>query len=139
MRQLWGGGYNIPTPNNRVAQPLSPVCDWRSLSAILVAPTSPKQEIGMSSTSMAKFVEAPPIGTILFYKGQPFELTRVEDYTRQDGSPSNLLVWKADCPECGVEFETKSGRLVNLSSRRCPEHRQAGKRVRRKKIPADLA
>jgi len=88
------------------------------------------------SAIVARFIEAPAIGTELIYQDQSFRLAKVEPYERQDGGQSNLLTWVSSCPECGVDFDMQSGRSVLIKYRRCPEHRKGGPiRRRGKRVP----
>lgn len=76
------------------------------------------------------FAEIPPIGLAVAINGQRFDLMAVEDYTRLDGTPTNLLVWNSDCAECGAPFITKSGSKSLPGVRRCKPHAQPGRKVK---------
>ena len=77
-----------------------------------------------------EFGDLPPIGVSVAINGQRYDLASIEDYVRVDGQPSNVLVWQADCAECGAPFLSKSGSRAFPSIRRCDEHRLPGRKVK---------
>ena len=78
-----------------------------------------------------QFPSTPPIGTTLEMQRQMFTMVGVEPHTRKDGLESVLMTWTAPCADCGTPFEQQTGLTVKSHlTRRCPEHRQIGKRVR---------
>lgn len=71
------------------------------------------------------------IGARLSIDGQPYELVRIHEFKRKhDGSMGTLYDWKAPCADCGKEFITTSSPSGAMMTRRCREHRSAGKAVR---------
>jgi hypothetical protein len=79
------------------------------------------------------FETAPAVGTVLRLDDQEYELVAVEPYRRKDGSPSNLLHWRSDCPVCGSPFDAASGLRCAGIARRCAAHRDARKPVKGKR------
>lgn len=82
------------------------------------------------------------IGHVEVYKGQSFELVRLDPYVRKDGRATALAVWRASCIECNQPFEltTPHEALVfKPSARRCPEHRGASLAWRHRVAETDSA
>lgn len=77
------------------------------------------------------FAEIPPKGLSLDINGQRFDLVGIEDYTKADGTASNLLIWQAECSTCGQGFLSKSSAFRLPDVKRCDIHRQPGKPVRK--------
>lgn len=65
------------------------------------------------------FVEPPPVGSVLLWKGQRFELAGSEPYVRRDGDESVLLSWSTYCAECAVPITVRSPLRASGVSRRC--------------------
>lgn len=76
-------------------------------------------------------LEGIQIGARLAIDGQPYELIRIHEFKRKhDGSTGTLYDWKAPCADCGKEFITTSSPSGAMMTRRCREHRSAGKAAR---------
>lgn len=75
---------------------------------------------------MIDFSSDPVIGTIVMLDDQAFTLVGTEAYTRKDGKETSLLVWQAQCAECGEEFLGKSPLVTSGLTRRCITHSKAG-------------
>jgi rRNA maturation protein Nop10 len=69
------------------------------------------------------------------YNGQPYELIRIEPYTRLHGSDATLLVWRSKCPTCGEAFEVRTPSRARRfePNRRCQKHKRPGVRVNRRR------
>ncbi|WP_293462991.1 hypothetical protein, partial [Phenylobacterium sp.] len=65
------------------------------------------------------FVEPPPVGSVLLWKGQRFELAGSEPYVRRDGDESVLLTWSTYCAECAAPITVRSPLRSTGVSRRC--------------------
>jgi hypothetical protein len=65
------------------------------------------------------------------YKGQLYELTRTEPYTRRDGTETHLAVWRLHCADCGepLELQTPCKSSKFEPNRRCQKHKRPGRRV----------
>lgn len=66
------------------------------------------------------------------YLGQQY--VEVERFTRprRDGSVSEIIVWRTDCPVCGEPFTctAPAASAKFKPSRRCSKHKRPGVRVR---------
>lgn len=61
---------------------------------------------------------------------QEYRLDSSEPYQRRDLEPSAVLTWITTCPNCGILFSLKTGRLFQITpKRRCDNCRQPGIRV----------
>jgi hypothetical protein len=81
------------------------------------------------------FRVVPLAGKVIRYRDQPYRLVGSEPYQRSDGELSVILTWQSQCPECGATFTTTSGLVTRYLTRRCPQHRKAGKPVSGKNKP----
>jgi hypothetical protein len=70
------------------------------------------------------------VGARLAIDSQTYELIRIHEFRRKDGSSAPLYTWKAGCATCGKEFITTSSPAGTLPTRRCREHRKPGFSVR---------
>lgn len=63
------------------------------------------------------------------YRNQEYWLVDSRPYTRRDGSPTTLALWKSYCPACGEPFEfTLPGEAKKfIPIRRCTEHKRPGR------------
>lgn len=82
------------------------------------------------------FVEPPPIGTVLAWRGQRYELAAWQPHQRRDGSPTVLLRWASHCAECAQPFEHTTPLRTGGPCRRCsgcaaPGRPVGGRRVGR--------
>lgn len=77
------------------------------------------------------FPDIPALDTRFAIDGQDYVLVGSEPYTRgYDGAASALLIWQANCADCGAPFQIKTPLgFTTGQSRRCVEHRSAGKPV----------
>lgn len=76
------------------------------------------------------FRTLPDLGIVFAVDGQEYELVKFEDYTRVDGVATNLLVWHSHCPDCGSQFEIKTGLATRAVNRRCSNCKRTGKPVK---------
>lgn len=65
--------------------------------------------------------------------GQRFRYVGVVDYTRRDGVVRDMSQWLVHCAECDAPFETLAFEGYVPQTRRCPLHRQPGKKIRVKR------
>jgi hypothetical protein len=73
-----------------------------------------------------------PGAVIAAASGQVYRLLRIEPHQRRDGKITQLAVWAcSSCADCGTQFECRAPVGIAPETRRCPEHRKPGKRVRR--------
>jgi hypothetical protein len=72
----------------------------------------------------------PKPGTTIDLDGQSYRLIETAPFMRRDGFETTLATWRANCADCGVEFETRSGMQTNGLNRRCDVHRKSGKPVK---------
>lgn len=82
---------------------------------------------------MFSFDAEPAIGTVLHLDDQAYEMIGTKPHERQDGTSTELLIWQTECATCGSNFEVMSGLRSSGLSRRCAEHRRAGKPVKGKR------
>jgi hypothetical protein len=83
--------------------------------------------------AMITFETIPDVGTVVILDRQKYKLVGSRPYTRADDSRTLLLVWETKCATCKTEFEVLSPRHAGPSTRRCAEHRKAGKPVKGKR------
>jgi hypothetical protein len=74
------------------------------------------------------------VGKRIYLDGQKYELIRIEDYQNRFSEMTKVYVWRSTCAEPGCEqsFETTMPAGYPPENRRCPEHHQPRKTVRRK-------
>lgn len=77
-----------------------------------------------------EFLSDLPDGFEIAICGQDYRFVRRISHTRRDGVPTTLMVWQAQCAECGKPFETKSPGNKCPDARRCHEHAKPGVKVR---------
>ncbi|MBA4754572.1 MAG: hypothetical protein H2050_07060 [Sphingobium sp.] len=75
------------------------------------------------------FLSSPPIGTVVALDGQEYEMISSAPHQRKDGTPTTLLTWATQCPDCGRPFQVTTGLVTKGLNRRCADHRQALKPV----------
>lgn len=75
------------------------------------------------------FLSSPPIGTVVALDGQEYEMISSAPHQRKDGTPTTLLTWTTQCPDCGRRFQVTTGLVTKGLNRRCADHRQALKPV----------
>lgn len=63
--------------------------------------------------------------------GFSFSLLELRDYTRKDGTQTQIKVWRAHCVKCGAAFDVTTPKGVErmeqsntFAARRCEKHRQ---------------
>jgi hypothetical protein len=80
-------------------------------------------------TTFEEWFDAEPV----FYKGQGYYALGTEPYTRRDGQPTTLQIWRSRCARCGEAFTFKrSAKAIRFQpNRRCTTHRWPGRRVRK--------
>lgn len=76
-----------------------------------------------------RFTSEPPLGVTVWHDGQAYEIVGVEPYVNRLGEASNLVRWRSNCADCGVEFEMTYGRQVGNFNRRCDAHKAPGRRA----------
>lgn len=69
------------------------------------------------------------VGAKMSIDGQIFELIGRHPFARLDGTIGEILNWRAPCAVCGKPFVTSSPSSGSTPTRRCREHRSAGKAV----------
>lgn len=79
-----------------------------------------------------EFQTPPAVGSVMMDGTQAFEVVQVEPYTRKDGAASRLIVWRTTCLNCAEPFEVTTGMKTSGMNRRCPMHRNPGRRAHRK-------
>lgn len=73
------------------------------------------------------------IGSVLYLDDQAYELIRIDDHRRADGTTTHLRVWRSACPNCSSPFEVKTvSRLAHIN-RRCTSCRRPGRPVKGKR------
>ncbi len=75
------------------------------------------------------FSQTPPVGLVLSLDGQEYEMISSAPHQRKDGTPTTLLTWTTQCPDCGRRFQVTTGLVTKGLNRRCADHRQALKPV----------
>jgi hypothetical protein len=75
------------------------------------------------------FATPPAAGMRLLIVAQEFELVRVHEFRRKDGTVGTLLDWRALCSDCAAPFVTTTVLGGGGPTRRCRTHRAAGKQV----------
>lgn len=78
-----------------------------------------------------RFAEKPPLGLAIIQNEQRYDLVGFEPYTRLDGTLSELAQWSTPCADCGVEYLAKCSVKAVPETRRCPDHRKPGVKVKR--------
>ncbi|WP_420140167.1 hypothetical protein [Sphingomonas sp.] len=69
----------------------------------------------------------------VYLDGQRYDYRGTHQHQKIDGSMTLLVDWETNCPECGTAFVTSSTRRTPMAfTRRCSEHRVAGKNVSKK-------
>lgn len=93
------------------------------MSMILEGPMKPQ------APQSIEFEFPPPVGTIVMFRGQRYEMVGTAPHTRRDGSEITLLRWASHCARCGDAMEAKT--VVNGGSpnRRCDECKAPGVRA----------
>ncbi len=82
------------------------------------------------SGQIGRRVEPSPPGTVIVYQGQRYRIEGYQPHTRRDGAATELMRVSSTCAECGAPFESVTSVAARWFSRRCPEHRKPGVRVR---------
>lgn len=71
-----------------------------------------------------RFASPLAVGFAVELNGQRFEVVSIEPHERVSGEPTQLIVWLADCLDCGEAFTFRLGRTMFPGERlRCEEHR----------------
>ncbi len=66
------------------------------------------------------------IGFEITFGGQVYRLVGADPHTRKDGRLTALLRWSTFCPDCGVEFVTRSSSTPKSLNRRCDGCKRPG-------------
>ncbi len=66
------------------------------------------------------------------FGGQLYARVGIQPHVRQDGTVTELVIWRTHCADCGEVFEVTSvaSSSPNLN-RRCNRHKAAGRKVKR--------
>ena len=77
------------------------------------------------------------------FGGQLYARIGTRPHIRQDGTVTELIVWRTHCADCGELFQTQSSTSTTPSlNRRCERHRAARRKVKKHVLwgkPAPLA
>jgi hypothetical protein len=68
-------------------------------------------------------------GARMSIDGQIFTLLKRHEFRRRDETVGEIFAWQAPCADCGRSFITSSSSSGATPTRRCREHRSAGKAV----------
>ena len=64
------------------------------------------------------------------FLGQLYAKTGTRSHVRQDGTITELIVWRTHCAKCGTMFEVLTPENPKYLTRRCPKHATQGRKVK---------
>ena len=64
------------------------------------------------------------------FGGQLYAKGGTRSHVCQDGTVTELIVWRTHCAECGAMFEVMTTERPKHLNRRCPKHVASGRKVK---------